>query len=86
MTGLVGLRKSFNHLEILKDLLYYFLDFDDELNEQDGNDYDGTDPTQDSRYLLVTSGKVRKLSACNDRFSALKKRNTNFVDNGGDHD
>ena len=74
------------HIVNLRNQLYHFLDFDEELYQQDGSDYDGKDPTQDSRFSLVASGKVRKLPACKHCFEALKKRHSFITKNGEDYE
>ena len=54
------------HIENIDGQLYHFLDFDEELYEQHGSDYDGKDPTQDPRFSLVSSGDIGQLPACDD--------------------
>ena len=50
--------------------------------EECGSDYDGKDPTQDPLFSLLSSGNVEKLPACDDCYSALKKRHSFIIDDG----
>ena len=60
------------HIEHFNGRLYHFLNFDEEEYAKVSEEYDGENPTQDPRFSLLNSGKLRKLPACNTCFFRLK--------------
>ena len=78
-------QKSF-HIEHVKDRLYHFLDFDEEEYQKVSEEYDGENPTQDARFSLVQSGKLKKLPACEKCFNGLKRRYEWRCDTGNEYE
>ena len=62
------------HIEKVNGKLFHFLDFDEEEYQKVSEEYDGENPTQDPRFSLVKSDKLKKLPTCDNCFTSLKRR------------
>ena len=74
------------HIEQVNERLYHFLDFDEEEYQKVREEYNGDNPTQDARFSLVQSGKLKKLPACAGCFNALKRRYEWRCDTGNEYE
>ena len=74
------------HIENVGGKLFHFLNFDEEEYEKVSDKYDGENPTQDPRFSLVKSDKLKKLPTCDNCFTSLKRRYEWKCDTGNEYE